>query len=353
MQVKHGRWCLILVMALVLASITLPVSAEETQAPVEEVKAPVEETQAPAEETQTPDDKIAVVNGSAIPRAEFDRQLEGAQRRIMMMRGARGGSDVSDLKKKTLDGLIERELLYQASQEKGIVVDEVEINKRLGTMKTRFPGQAEFDNALSQMALTEEMVKDQLRQGLAVEGLVEEQIVKNVTISDEEIKAYYDDNPDSFKKPEQVQASHILIKFPPEADDAQKAEVRKEIEQIQEKLQNGEDFAALAKEFSKCPSSAKGGDLGSFGRGQMVKPFEDAAFTLEPGKTSDVVETRFGYHLIKVADRQPESTVPFEEVKEGLIRFLKQTKIQEGISEYVGELRKTAKIETFLEEPSE
>jgi len=332
MQAKNGKWCLILVMALVLASITLPVSAEETQAP---------------------DDKIAVVNGSAITRAEFDHQLEGAQRRMMMTKGAQGGSDVSGLKKRILDRLVERELLYQASQEKGIEVDEVEINKRLEKMKARFPGQAEFDNALSKMALTEEMVKDQLRQDLAVEGLVDEQIVQKITISDEEIKAFYDDNPDSFKKPEQVQASHILIKFSPDADDPQKAEARKEIEQIQEKLKNGEDFAALAKEFSKCPSGAKGGDLGHFGRGQMVGPFEDSAFALEPGKTSDVVETSFGYHLIKVVDRKPESTVPLEEVKEGLMRFLKQTKIQEGISEYVGELKKTAKIETFLEETSE
>lgn len=333
MQELHGKWILGLVMALVVASITMPASAEEEQ---------------------VPDQKVAVVNGSTISRAEFDRQLKGAQRRMMMMRGgAHGASDVSELEKMTLDGLIERELLYQASKEQGFEGNEEEVNKRFEKMKERFPGQAEFDDALDKMNLTEEKVKDQLRKDLAVEALINERIVENTTLSEEEVQAYYDENPDSFKKAGQVRASHILIKVPADADDEQKAAARKEIEQIQEKLQNGEDFAALAKEFSGCPSSAKGGDLGYFERGQMVKPFEDAAFALEPGKTSDIVETRFGYHLIKVVDRKPESTIPLEEVKERLIRFLKQTKIQDGIGDYVEELRQTAKIETFLEGTSE
>ena len=120
-----------------------------------------------------------------------------------------------------------------------------------------------------------------------------------IAVSEADARAYFDAHPDEFKMPERVHASHILVKVDPNASDASKAESRKKLEGIKARLDGGEDFAKLAEENSDCPSSAKGGDLGFFTRGQMVAPFEEAAFALNPGDTSDVVETRFGFHLIK------------------------------------------------------
>jgi peptidyl-prolyl cis-trans isomerase C len=148
-----------------------------------------------------------------------------------------------------------------------------------------------------------------------------------------------------FKQPEQVKASHILIKVTPDADDAQKATARKKIEEIQQKLKNGGDFAALAKEYSEGPSGARGGDLGFFRHGQMVKPFENAAFGLEPGQVSDVVTTRFGYHLIKVTEKKPAKTLAYSEVKDKIGERLKQQKIEKQAGEYIDGLKKDAKIE--------
>ena len=108
------------------------------------------------------------------------------------------------------------------------------------------------------------------------------------------------------KKPEQVKASHILVKVDAGADEAKKAEARKKIQEIQQKVKAGGDFEALATENSDCPSKAKGGDLGFFERGQMVKPFEEAAFALKPGEVSGIVETQFGYHIIKVQEKKDE-----------------------------------------------
>ena len=119
---------------------------------------------------------------------------------------------------------------------------------------------------------------------------------------------------------------------------------------IQQKLENGEDFTALAKEFSQDPSGAEGGDLGYFGRGQMVKPFEDAAFSLKVGNLSNIVKTKFGYHLIKVTDKKPETTVPYQEAKPNLDNFLKRKKVQEKIGAYISQLEEKAKIERFLPE---
>jgi peptidyl-prolyl cis-trans isomerase C len=110
-------------------------------------------------------------------------------------------------------------------------------------------------------------------------------------------------------------------------------------------LQKGEDFASLAKEFSQCPSNAKGGDLGYFQRGQMVPPFEQVAFALKPGAVSDIVETKFGYHLIKVIDKKAETTIPYKDVKEKLEQNLKREKIQKEVTLYVEKLKEKAKVE--------
>jgi len=132
------------------------------------------------------------------------------------------------------------------------------------------------------------------------------------------------------------------------ADEDKKGEARQKIVVVQEKLKKGEDFAVLAKEYSEGPSNTRGGDLGYFRRGQMVKPFEDAAFTMQPNEVSDVIETRFGYHLIKVYDKKPEQVLAYADVKEKLNQRLKQQKVEKEATQYVDQLKKDAKIEKFL-----
>jgi len=144
-----------------------------------------------------------------------------------------------------------------------------------------------------------------------------------------------------------VKASHILIKVEPKATESEKEDALKKIRDVQKKQIKGDDFAKLAKEYSQGPSNAKGGDLGYFKRGQMVPAFEEVAFKLKPGEVSDIVKTRFGYHLIKVVDKKPESTVPYEEIKDRLGQYLKQEKVQKEIKQLVEKLRKDAKVEMF------
>ena len=127
-----------------------------------------------------------------------------------------------------------------------------------------------------------------------------------------------------------------------------KTEARKKIEAVQQKLKDGGDFADLAKEYSEGPSSTKGGDLGYFGRGQMVKPFENAALALKPNEVSDIVETRFGYHIIKVFDIKPEQTLAYADVKSKIIERMKQEKIEKEAGQYLDKLKKEAKIEKFI-----
>jgi peptidyl-prolyl cis-trans isomerase C len=301
-----------------------------------------------AQEKQSSEKNAALVNGVAIPMEQYTKELN-----IQLARVSQQGKQMTDdqlagLKNDILNNLIEREILYQQSQKVGIQVTDQTVDDQLATIKKRFPNETEYKNALSKMNLSEDEVKAQIKRGLSIKELIDQQITSKVVITDEESKAYYDKNPQMFKQPEQIKASHILIKVDAKADETKKAEARKKIEEVQQKLKDGGDFAALAKEYSEGPSSAKGGDLGYFRRGQMVKPFEEAALALKPNEVSDVVETRFGYHIIKVYDNKPEQTKTYAEVKDKIIQRMKQEKIEKEAIQYVGKLKKDAKLEKFL-----
>jgi peptidyl-prolyl cis-trans isomerase C len=301
-----------------------------------------------AQEKQSSEKNAALVNGIAIPMEQYTKEVN-----IQVARVSQQGQKVSDdqmakLKNDILNSLIEREILYQQSQKAGIQVTEQIVDDQLAAIKKRFPSETEYKNALSKMNLSEDEVKVQINRGLSIKGLIDQQIASKVVITDEESKAYYDKNPQMFEQPEQIKASHILIKVDAKADDATKAEARKKIEEVQQKLKDGGDFAALAKEYSEGPSSTKGGDLGYFRRGQMVKPFEEAALALKPNEVSEVVETRFGYHLIIVYDKKPLQTLAYADVKDKISQRMKQEKIEKEAVQYVDKLKKGAKIEKLL-----
>ncbi|MFQ5841435.1 MAG: SurA N-terminal domain-containing protein [Thermodesulfobacteriota bacterium] len=141
---------------------------------------------------------------------------------------------------------------------------------------------------------------------------------KKVDISPEKIKAYYEANIDDFVIQEQVRARHILIKVPPDADSKKVEEARTRAEEILARAKRGEDFASLAEKYSEGPTAKKGGDLGYFPRGRMVKGFEDAAFSLKPGELSSVVRTQFGFHIIKLEDMKQERTQSLDEVRKSI-----------------------------------
>ena len=294
--------------------------------------------------------KVAVVNGVIIDRESLDRETRGVQQRLLST--GRSLSDIErlQLRKNVLENLINLELLYQDAQEKGVKVEEAAIEEHLKTLKKRFSNEDDFKRALTQMKFSEAALRSQIKKTLDVQQLVDKQVARDIAVSEKEIRAYYDTRPDSFQQPEQVRASHILIKVDPQAEKGQKAEAREKLRKIQQRLKKGEDFSALAREFSQCPSSARGGDLGYFKRGQMVRPFEESVFALKPGETSDIVETKFGYHLIKCGGKKPKRTIPYEEIKEKLRGHLKNEKVRERVNAYIGQLKEKARVERFLKE---
>jgi peptidyl-prolyl cis-trans isomerase C len=291
------------------------------------------------------DEIAASVNGKVIKRAELEREILNLTHRYSTQ--MQNSTIPDDIESEALDNLITKELLYEASRKAQIKVEDSEVDKNLQQEISKFPNKEAFDSVLKRENITEDELKSAIRYGIAIQTYVEDMYVSKTSVLDEELKTYYDSNPALFKHPEMVKASHILIKLDPQADEAQKIEARKKIDDIAKKLTAGEDFAELAKNYSECPSSANGGDLGSFRRGQMVQAFEDAAFSMNPGEISPVVETHFGFHIIKVSEKQPEGTFPFEEVKPQIQQVLTREKVQKLLEKDIENLKSKADIETF------
>jgi len=184
---------------------------------------------------------------------------------------------------------------------------------------------------------------------LAIAKMLEDSLKDKVAASPEQVTAFYQQNPDQFKQPERVRASHILVAVPPTADAAAKTKLRAKAEDILKQVKAGKDFAALAKEHSEDPGSAiNGGDLGFFGPGQMVGPFNEVAFKLAPGAVSDLVETQFGLHIIKVAEKQPARTIPLDEVRDKVKEYLESVNKQRETNGFVAGLRAKGKIEILV-----
>jgi peptidyl-prolyl cis-trans isomerase C len=186
-------------------------------------------------------------------------------------------------------------------------------------------------------------------QQVKIQTLLDQEIISKIKIKEDEAKAFFDANSAQFDQKEKVRARHILMKVEKSADEKTKAQARKKLVDIQKKIMSGEDFAEMAKQHSQGPSNVKGGDLGYFGKGQMVKPFEEAAFQLAAGEVSDIVETRFGYHLIKVVDRKAPKKAVYADQKQKIMGKLKNERIQKEVNTFITKLRKEAKIENLIQ----
>jgi peptidyl-prolyl cis-trans isomerase C len=255
------------------------------------------------------------------------------------------------LRQQILDQLIIRQLLEEKAKETDIVIsDEDAINqiKQLLAAQGSKMTLEQFKKSTAESGRNFEEIKEQVKKGMVYQKIVDAQWEGKINITEEDAKKHYDENPTQFVTKEQVRASHILIK--PKTDTAgadpnqEKAKAKTKAEDLLKQIKEGADFAELAKANSDCPSAAKGGDLNFFGKGQMVPPFEKAAFAMETGKISDIVETRFGYHIIKVTDRKEAGTTSFEEAKTGLIRQLAQKKQAELTQKYIESLKAAASI---------
>lgn len=237
-----------------------------------------------------------------------------------------------------------------------IIVNGVEITEDM--VQAELPNHQDTpsprDAAVQQLVLHQLLLQkakasgfDAANEGEAIGSLLDKEL-QFTPVDEEACRAFYEQYPEQFSQGESAVASHILFKLEG-GDELSSALVKAKAEGVLAEVQaNPERFAALAGEHSACPSGQQGGNLGQFGRGQMVPPFEQAVFSTEAGQiTPHLVETQFGYHIIQVNERQQGGKVSFDEIKGRLQQYLNQMESRKAMHEYLSKLVDEAKIEGY------
>jgi peptidyl-prolyl cis-trans isomerase C len=307
------------------------------------------DTAAPAPANNKPielPEVVATVNGQNITKQQLQElfnaalQASGAKVEDLNAQQQLGGYN------QLLQDLIMDKLVADAaSSEK---VSDADVDAELAKIKGQFPDEKAFQDQIAQAGMTPDKLKENIRTGLQQSRWMKSQ-VKTPEITNDQAKAFYESNIKEFEQPETVKASHILFMVDPDAP----ADVVKQKEEAAakaaERAAAGEDFTKLAKELSEEPgASESGGDLGFFPKDRMVPEFAEAAFAQKVGDISKPVKTQFGWHVIKVTDKKAAGTVPFDQVKEQVVSYLKSNNQREAVQAVLNKLKESAKIETFL-----
>jgi foldase protein PrsA len=255
---------------------------------------------------------IATVNGQPVSRADFDSKLEG-----------------NPMARQVLQTSVQEILLDQYAKDHSITISDADIQAKEDSIKATFVGQP-WDQVLKTRGLTEDDVHRALKDQL----IIDKAVGKDINITEPQIKAFFEKNHAQFDKPEKVQARHILVGDLATAN------------KVEALLKAGGDFAALAKQYSNDPGSkANGGDLGFFGRGQMVKQFDQAAFSLPIGKISAPIHSAFGYHIIQVEAKQPAVLATLANTHDKIADQLRQQQESPLVGQFLNNLIATANIQ--------
>jgi len=289
---------------------------------------------------------VARVNGEAIERWEF----ENAVKRIETRAGGPVPPDKRDeVLRSVLDQLVAYHLLAQESRARKMDVDDATVEAQVGQLRGSFPTDQAFQQNIAAQGLTMDQVRQQARTNLLVQKVIDAEVASKIVVQDAEVSAFYQQNLDRFKQGDTVHASHILIGLPQNPSAEQKTAAKTKAQAVLKQVRGGGDFAALARAESQDTGSAQnGGDLGFFPKGQMTPPFEEAAFRTKPGAVSAVVETPFGFHIIKVHERRAPRTAPLAEVGVQIKNFLEQGQRQQKLEQFVEQVKTKSKIEILV-----
>jgi len=290
----------------------------------------------------------AKVNGVGISQLRFDRTVDAyLHQRGLNVGAMRDPAEYGRIRTSVLDILIGQELLWQEATRKEVVVSEAQVQRELAQIRDSLPSEQAYAERIHQSGFTPEGFAEDMRRRLTAREFIRTHIAPRVSVTDEDVSRYYEANRGRMMAPEQVRARHILAKLDMTANEQARAAARERIDKLLAEARGETDFATLAKQHSEGPSAARGGDLGFFSREQMVKPFADAAFAMQPGQISDVVQTRFGYHIIKLEERRAPRELALAEVSEQIRQGLTAQQVQQAIQDLVLTLRTASKVEVF------
>lgn len=287
---------------------------------------------------------VARVNGQPVLRRDFDLAVQ------VQFQGRAAGVGHGELKavrEKVLESLIDNEILYQRASARGTKVTEKDVEEESKRLQAARGSAQDFSTFLENSGISPSEFRDQVRRSLVVTRFVDEEVVGDLTIAEEDVRRYYDQNPLEMTRPESVRLSQIVVQAPA-GSPAERARARERIEAILKELQSGREFADTARKYSDGPEAGRGGDVGIVTRESRPPAIERAAFQMQPGEISDIIETRAGFHVIRVGERRPEGPVPFEEARETIRARLTDREREATIRDYVAGLKEKARVERIL-----
>lgn len=291
-------------------------------------------------------DVVARVNGKPLTEFELNEEFQVLLPMMGAYHGGMSEEKIANIREKALNNLIEKELQYQYALEKGLSVSKKEIESELAGMEKRFGSPAKLKDALKKSGMTREGLKDVIRKRLLTAKAKNQEVTSKAALGDTELKEYYEKNKATFKRPVEFRASHILIGVEPAATKEEREQKFNLAKEVLAKAKAGEDFAALAMKYSTDQGSAPiGGDIGTFHKGMADESFEKAVLSLKVGEVSDVVETLYGYHVIMLTGKKPETQLNFDDVRADIKKKLEKKRGDELYNNWMEGLRAKANIE--------
>lgn len=292
------------------------------------------------EKTLLPESTVAVVNGIAISVDERDKEVGKLLPKAYFHSGV-DDEKLKNLQEKALESLIEKTLLYSYALSQNINITESEIDEVMTNLAAGYGSKDTLEDAIKRLGFTKATFREAVKRDEVLKKLYKKEI--EVKISDKELKEYYDKNMYKFKEPEKIKVRLIHVRNNPE-DPEGREKAKKRIDEAFQKLQEGADFADVAAKYSTAMSRVKGGDMGYLHRGRLQKAVEDVAFSMDINKTSKIIEQDIGYFVVKVEDKLVSNQLPFEKVKDGLAKDLKEKKESRRKSELLGRLTQNSVI---------
>jgi peptidyl-prolyl cis-trans isomerase C len=295
---------------------------------------------------------VAKGKGVEVNRSQLDDEIIRFKAQVASRNQTIPPEQMALMERQLLDQLIQVQLLRAKATDADKAAGKTLADKRFEEAKTKLGSEDALNRQLKLMGVTREELLAKWAESATAETVLKREL--NVTVTDADTKKFYDDNPARFEVPEKVRASHILLmttdpKTNTELTEDQKAAKRKQMEGLLKRARDGEDFAKLAKEYSEDPGSKDKGGEYEFPRGQMVPEFEAAAFSLGTNQVSDIITTRFGYHIIKLSEKIPARKVEYAKAAADIKEGLTQQELQKQFPDYIAKLKKDAGLEILDE----
>jgi peptidyl-prolyl cis-trans isomerase C len=336
----------LLVSAVLLAAFPALAQQQPTPAAKPGGGAPAAPAAAPAFDPNQLPAVVAKVNGKEVTRDDVIKEAQGAYRQLRQMGGSPALSE--SFFRTALDQRIASMLISTEAQSRGLAATPEQIDERMNDLRSRVDSDEAFAQNLAAAGMTVAQARDQLAQDISRYNYIEKVILPEIEIADDALRKFYDQNQERMRQPERVKVRHILIEVPKDATEEQRTIARRRAEDVLKKARAGGDFAALAREYSDDERTRDTGELPWLSREEIkLVAFQQAAFGLEKGGISDIVESQSGFHIIQAVDRQPSRIAEFDEVKDRILTLLQSQEAQEKLRQTVEGLMAKASIERF------